>query len=413
VTDPSVKHAVRRNSALLAGGQAASSVAFQVNSVIGAVAVYELSGNAALSGFVYSITWIVRILFSYASGWLMDRAGRKRVLILGGILTSISMAAAGLLFLAKDVTGLLASFLLYGIGNAILGQNRVAMADMYEDSRMGTAVGYLYTSSIFGSILLIPVVMLLGPISSSLGISLNALMWFAGASAILFSVGASAFLKPDTQEIAVRLKGTHPKAADGSHSNSSMPLRSPPVITAFVVSALCWGIMVAMMSLLSLHMSHNGISMTLITAAITFHVIGMYALSLPLGKMVDRLGSKKFMIVGSVLTGLGGLLTPLTTDYYAISLGIFLVGVGWSASTVSTTALIANATDVSIRGRVLGLNDMVTGIASATAPFAGGVVIAAEGFFGFGIYGLTLSIPAILLAVAMKSDSRLVPRKLV
>ncbi|MBI3022319.1 MAG: MFS transporter [Thaumarchaeota archaeon] len=411
--DPSVRHAVRRNSALLAVGQAASSVAFQVNSLIGSLAVFELSGNAALAGFVFSITWIGRILFSYASGWLMDRAGRKRVLILGGILTSISMVAAGLLFLAGDVTGLLASFLLYGTGNAILGQNRVAMTDMYEDSRIGTAVGYLYTSSILGSLVSIPVVMLVEPISSSVGIGLYSLMWFAGASALLFAVGTTAFLKPDTKQIALYLKGNRPKGANDNNSTSSTPLRSPQVIIAFVVSGLCWGIMVAMMSLLSLHMNDNGFPMTLISTAISVHVIGMYALSLSLGKMVDRLGSKKFMIVGSVLTGLGGLLTPLTTDYYAITFGIFLVGLGWSASSVSTTALIANATEVGIRGRVLGLNDMVTGIASATAPFAGGVVIAAEGFFGFGIYGMALSIPAILLAIVMKSDSRQVARRLV
>ncbi len=410
--DPSIRHAVRKNSALLAVGQAASSVAFQVNSLIGSLAVFELTGNAALSGFVFSITWIGRIVFSYASGWLMDRAGRKRGLILGGTLTSISMVAAGLLFLARDVTGLLAAFLLYGIGSAILGQNRVAMTDMYEDSRVGTAVGYLYTSSILGSLVSIPVVALVEPISSSLGISLYSMMWFAGAFALLFAVGTTAFLKPDTKQIALYLKGNRPQSANGINSSNPMPLRSPSVIIAFAVSALCWGIMVAMMSLLSLDMSHNSFPLSLITTTISVHVIGMYALSLPLGKMVDRLGSKKFMIVGSVLTGLGGLLTPLTTDYYTITLGMFLVGLGWSAASVSTTALIANATEVSIRGRVLGLNDMATGIASAAAPFAGGVVIAAEGFFGFGIYGFALSIPAILLAIVMKSDSRLVAGKL-
>ncbi len=409
--DPTVRHAVRKNSALLAVGQAASSVAFQVNSLIGSLAVFELTGNAALSGFVFSITWIGRILFSYASGWLMDRAGRKRVLILGGTLTSISMVAAGVLFLARDVTGLLAAFLLYGIGSAILGQNRVAMTDMYEDSRIGTAVGYLYTSSILGSIVSIPVVVLVEPISSSLGISLYSMMWFAGALALLFAVGTTAFLKPDTKQIAVYLKGNRPRSANGDNSSNPVPLKSPSVIIAFAVSALCWGIMVAMMSLLSLDMSHNSFTMTLISTTISVHVIGMYALSLPLGRMVDRLGSKKFMIVGSVLTGLGGLLTPLTTDYYTITLGMFLVGLGWSASSVSTTALIANATEVSVRGRVLGLNDMVTGIASATAPFAGGVVIAAEGFLGFGIYGFALSIPAIFLAIVMKSDSKLVSGK--
>jgi MFS family permease len=157
-------------------------VAFQITSLIGSLAVFELSGNAALSGLVFSITWIGRILTSYASGWLMDRAGRKPVLILGGSLSAISMIAASLLFITRDVNGLLLSFLLYGIGNAILGQNRVAMTDMYEDSRMGTAIGFLYTSSILGSLASIPIVFLVDPLSSFLRTSLYSLLWLVGAS---------------------------------------------------------------------------------------------------------------------------------------------------------------------------------------------------------------------------------------
>jgi MFS family permease len=218
-------------------------------------------------------------------------------------------------------------------------------------------------------------------------------------------------LRPDTKQIAISLKGRRPREGNVSGPQSYTFVRSTPVVTAFIVSALCWGIMIAMMSLLSLDMKQDKFPITLITTTITAHVIGMYALSLPLGKMVDRFGPKWFMVLGSTLTGLGGLLSPLTMNYYAITLGMFLVGLGWSAASVSTTSLIANATEATLRGRVLGLNDMVTGVTSATAPFAGGIVIAAEGFFGFGIYGFALSIPAILLAIAMKADSKLIIKR--
>ena len=117
--------------------------------------------------------------------------------------------------------------------------------------------------------------------------------------------------------------------------------------------------------------------------------------------MVDRIGAKKIMIIGSIVTGLGGLISPLTMDYSIATFGIFLVGLGWSATAVATTALISSLTAPSLRGRTLGLNDMLVGFASVTAPFAGGVVIGSYGFLAFGLYGFLLSIPAIIVAALM------------
>jgi len=50
--------------------------------------------------------------------------------------------------------------------------------------------------------------------------------------------------------------------------------------------------------------------------------------ALPFGRMADRNGAKKIMIVGAMVTGFGGLITPLSTDYFVETFGIFLVGLG-------------------------------------------------------------------------------------
>jgi len=393
---------VRRNTILLSTGQVVLTTSTQITVIIGALATFQLSGDPSLSGLVFSLTWAGRILVSYASGFLMDKMGRKPVLLLGGILTMLTMVMLGFFVLTKNLFGMLAAFLIYGIGTAILNQNRVAIADMYSDSKMGSAVGYLYTSSIIGALIAVPFVAAVEPLSQSLGINEYALLWIAGAAILLATIATTLMIKPDTKEIA-NLVRSNPIHTNNLELGNSLPLKSAGIISSFVVSALSSGIMVAMMSLLSLHMSQHNVPVTLITIAVTIHIIGMFAFSLPFGRMVDRIGAKKIMIVGSMITGLGGLITPLSTDYFIATFGIFLVGVGWSATAVSTTALISSLTAPSLRGRTLGLNDMLIGGASITAPFAGGVVIGAYGFFAFGLYGFLLSIPAIMAASLLKT----------
>jgi MFS family permease len=146
----------------------------------------------------------------------------------------------------------------------------------------------------------------------------------------------------------------------------------------------------------------HGVPITLITISITIHVIGMYMFSIPIGRFVDKLGVRVMMILGSLMTGAGGLFTPLTANYFLTIFAIFLVGIGWSMSMIATTAFIASFTEASLRGRVLGLNDMMIGAASITTPLVGGFVIGSYGFLVFGLYGFLLSIPATAFALTIR-----------
>jgi MFS family permease len=373
--------------------------------VVNSLAVLALSGSVTMAGFAHSTMWVGRIVISYFSGWLMDRTTRKRVLLFGGIITTASMVGASISFLGKDLMGIFFSLLLYGMGYAILSQNRILMSDMYKQSTMGTAIGYLYTSSIIGSIVAVPMITLGDLLSTTYQISRYPSIWLLGALFLAFSIISPIMIKIDTKEIAVSLKSNNSKPYSEDSDSVISHRMSNSVIVAFIVSALNWGIMVTNMAFLSLNMGQSNFSLALISTTVTLHIIGMYAFSAPIGRMVDRWGAKSFMFCGSILTGAGAFLTPLSTNYFTITLGMFLVGVGWSIALVSTTTVIANATPIGIRGKVLGLNDLIVGITAAGITFTAGVVIAVGGPLGFGIYGFALSIPAMVPPLTMKQNS--------
>jgi MFS family permease len=394
-----ISQIIRRNTRLLSIGQALAMISMQINSIIAPLAVLKLSGDFVLSGFVFSISWAGRVCVSYISGWLMDKTGRRPVLVLGGIITVISLIMVGLLFLIGSIAGMIASFFLYGIGTAILTLNRVAITDMHREPSMGSAVGYLYTSSIVGSFTAIPFIALLESFSRILLIDDYTTLWIGAAIVMLPVILATIMIDPDTKEIMKKV-GNDSNISASNHASSTP--KSIPIIASFAVSALTSGIMVTMMSLLSLHMYGHGVPITLITISITIHVIGMYMFSIPIGSFVDKLGARVMMILGSLMTGTGGLFTPLTANYFLTTFAIFLVGIGWSMSMIATTAFIASFTEASLRGRVLGLNDMMIGVASMTTPLVGGFVIGSYGFFVFGLYGFLLSIPATAFALTIR-----------
>ncbi len=188
---------IRRNAVLIAGGQALTSVIVQINSVIAALVIYGLTKDAILAGGVSAIIYAGGIPASYLSGWLMDRFGRRPVLVLGGGLTGLSMIGLAIFYLFASVTGMITMFLLFGVGRAILNQNRVAIADMFPSSSLGRAFGYLYTASVVGAILTVPLVGVIEPYSQSLGVKSSALLWITSAALGCVVATLIAAVRPD------------------------------------------------------------------------------------------------------------------------------------------------------------------------------------------------------------------------
>ena len=100
---------------------------------------------------------------------------------------------------------------------------------------------------------------------------------------------------------------------------------------------------------------------------------------MPLGSLTDGSGRRAVMFPGGFVATVGALLVVFTTDYATITLGTFLVGLGWSAVNVATTVVIADRTRPTERGRAIGLNDTLSAIANTVIPLIVGPLVAAAG----------------------------------
>jgi len=146
--------------------------------------------------------------------------------------------------------------------------------------------------------------------------------------------------------------------------------------------------MVAIMSMTPVHMAGHGISISIVGLTVSLHIAGMYALSPVMGLLADRLGAKVVLvgglgviIVSTVLTSMSGASTMVVT------FGLILLGLGWSASTVAGSSIVAATVTGVERIAVQGLSDALMSLAGAGGGAVAGLVLAAMGYPGLSVAG--------------------------
>ncbi len=110
-------------------------------------------------------------------------------------------------------------------------------------------------------------------------------------------------------------------------------------------------------------------------------------------------------IIGSIILAFSGLATPLTSDYWAITGGLFLVGLGWSAVNVGSTAMMGDSVPPTSMGQIMGIYQLVGGALGLFIPTLGGILAEDFGFPAVGIASLVLSIPILLVAFKLSEST--------
>ena len=102
---------------------------------------------------------------------------------------------------------------------------------------------------------------------------------------------------------------------------------------------------------------------------------------------------------------IGAVLVTFTDFYLSITLGTFLVGLGWAAANVAATALIANRTETVHRGRAIGINDSFAGGMSVAAALATGPLIEWQGLPAAGIAAVVIAAVPLAMVLWPKKEA--------
>jgi len=227
------------------------------------------------------------------------------------------------------------------------------------------------------------------------------------------SIALVAMIRPDPRDIAANLAAYYPglevapptRPATSARIGLLSILWRYPGRVGFVASFAVQGNMSMNMALTSLALAEHGHELAEISVAMSIHAIGMFGLSLPLGRLTDRVGRRNVMLVGVVIALLGSCLVSVASAYAVITAGTFLVGLGWSCVSVAVVALLADTTGPLERGRVVGANDTCGGIASIALALLAGPVVALAGLPAVAVVSAILMAPPLVMLLQLREPT--------
>jgi MFS family permease len=395
MTDPRLP--VRRNTALLAASLAANSAMLQLSAAVATLTVVLVVGVEGLVGLGPAIVLATGALFALPAGRAMDRFGRIPVLITGfslGVLGGIFAAVGSAFDLALAV---LVGLVCVGAASATALLARTAAGDMYPPARRARGISLVLFGAVFGAILG-PAVF--SPLFAGKDLEADALVlpWLAAAGFMLLGLVLVAFVRPDPQRIAALIG-----SADRQDERLAAPLREilrrPGVLPSLVAALASFAVMVGIMTLTGVVVVERGHAAEVVFPIIGAHVIGMYALVIVVGDLIDRVGRTRSLVGGLLVMGASAISLLWVTSVPALAFSLFALGVGWSFSFVAATAQLADCTQPVERGRLLGFNDLLAGLTGAGLSLLGGFALDAIGVAALGVGGLLLVLaPAVWIA---------------
>jgi MFS family permease len=409
-----VPFAIKRNMTLFALSQTFTGAGMQFTYGFGPLMVLALTGSPDLVGVSVGLVGFSRFLVSYPVGKITDTYGRKPGILMGLVLALLGTVVVGQAMGHTSFALFVVGVLIFGMGMNASQQLRVAATDMFPPSHRARALGYLATGSLLGLVVSPLVVSLAQHLATRLGQDPLGLAWYMLPGLILPGILLIAFVRPDPKHIGQNLHLYYPGHVAPPHHRAEAPpfdamslLRRPAIRLAVVSNCSVQGNMSIVMVLTSLVLKDCGTSLTGIAIAGMCHSMGMFAFTIPLGKLTDRYGRDAVMFPGVATALAGAGLVAYTGSYAPVTFGAFLVGIGWAAANVSATALIADHYVTATRGRALGFNDTCAAGISVLIALATGPLIDWVGLSGAGLMAVLLAVPPLVMLMASGGTKRL------
>ncbi len=382
-------------------GQILGGVGMGATLSLGALLAAQLSGSNAWSGMAATMSTLGAAAVAVPLARLAQARGRRRSLATGSAVAGAGAMLAITAVILALFPLLLFALMLLGAGSATNLQARFAATDLASKTFQArdlsivvwsTTIGAVLGPNLFGPGEAVGAVLALPPLTGAFVFSLLAQ---AGAAAV-YAFG----LRPDpllTALAAREVNAAEPRRKGGLPIVSTNPLAR----YAVAVIALSHATMVALMSMAPIHLRNHGATLTVVGLTISLHVAGMYALSPVFGWLSDRVGR-----ISVILAGQGMLFAALSFAWLgggsrgAITVGLILLGLGWSASVVSGSALIAESVGVQERSSLQGFSDFSMNAAGALGGALAGPVLSAVGYSGLGLAAMILVAVVVIWSAA-------------
>lgn len=396
MTTTSVDPVQKRIVSVLVLVQVVGGVGNGAGLAVGGLLIKDITGSSGWSGMAVVMLTLGAAAFTIPLSSIAAQRGRRPALTLGWLCGAGGAAVTVIGSETRSLPVALVGLLLFGGSTAANLQSRFAAVDRAATGQVGRSLSIVVWSTTVGAVI---GPNLTGPgaaLAGSVGLpDLAGPMLFSAAGFFTAGLLTFALLRPDP------LVRSAASTAAPRGVRAALPHVRGRTLTALWAIASSHAVMVAVMALTPVHMEDHGAALQIIGLTISLHIAGMFALSPVMGWLSDSWGHDRTILMGQSILLLAVFIAGTSgSSQLQITIGLTLLGVGWSASVIAGAAALTTSVAAADRPVVQGFSDLVMNLAGAVGGLLAGVVVALSGFSTLNAAAAVLTVPVIVLVLS-------------
>lgn len=404
----------RRTLRLLFSTQVIGGVGVAVGLSVGALLAAEMAG-VGVSGLAQSAAVVGAALLAVPVVRIMRQYGRGRGLIAAYLAAALGGVGVVLAAVTGWVPVLFVALFLFGGGTTAGMQARYAAVDLAPAARRGRQLSLVVWATTLGAVAGPNLAPLAGTALDGYGVPTLAGPFVFSSG--LFGVAVLVLLlrmRPDPLLVARAIRDEPvdvPAQRVGMRAALSAVLARPAARLGVSAMAVGHLVMVGVMAMTPVHILDAGHSeahtLRIVGIVLSLHIAGMFAFAPVTGWLTDRWGRRPVILTGVVVL-LAACAVAGTAGHHSaqLSVGLFLLGLGWSGTMVAGSTLLSESVPEPVRPSAQGLSDLVMGLAGASAGAVSGLVVSWSGYSTLTMLAAIATVPLVALALRPVQHAR-------
>jgi MFS family permease len=352
--------------------------------------------RAATSG-IFSVYMILCGISSVIGGWALDRFGPRKVALIMGLFTGLSLIlssqvhSAWLLYFSYSV--------LLAIGTGALFSVVSTTTTRWFNRKRGMAIGITSSAGAIGEVFM-------APLSTVLISHFDWRVSFIilGGMAWIILVPAALLMKRDPSDVGLLPDGVKPETAAASRSKTAGPeegllLSQAWKVREFWFLTITWFLLSISVNLILTHATPHAVDLGIssIDAALIISLIGVGSIVGRLidGRLSDKVGRKPPAITGAVLMFCSLIALMFIQNLWLFYVFAVVFGYGWGGLGSQVTLLIGDIFGIRRLGLIMGMITLGWNFGAAIGPALGGMI-----FDATGSYSIAFGVAAAGMAIA-------------
>lgn len=378
----------------LFAGNGISSTAYIGVVTVSSLIAEQVTGSASLSGLPNAIGTFGAATGATALSVLSFRIGRRNAFSIGFATAALGAVLAAASVAVGSLPILLLAMAVIGFGRSVSQLARFAAGDLREQDQRASAISLIVWASTIGAVV---GPLLLGPTS--------AMASLAGFDPLIgpISVGIAGFalvsvlmfigLRPEPLTLTIAPESEHPGEASPIREIFSVPTVQL-AMAALITSQF---VMVLIMTMTPIHIRDNGGDLGTVGIVMMAHTLGMFAIAPLTGKLVDRFGPRRIIMLAVVTLLTASLIAAgaPTANTAVLVVGLFALGVGWNFGFVAASTELQIGLPIADRLKIQGIADSITWISGGLGAAVSGLILGASSYVVLAAVGVVFSLAPI------------------